>query len=319
MAGRRYRGLMVAVLVVLAALTTGSSSGVARNWSEVAPHFDDAEPDWRGQIRGGMRLGLPADRWAVDEEAPPPGARRADRCKRWRAVADSLGETFAGYTLRRTVVRRNCEMFGPDEATATRWDWPWNGLERGRIVPPRAHRAYGDWTIRCGQGPNRRRCALIHDAAAGDASAPSGPRMSTHFVIDRVAGREVLLWRLFVPAVAAAAPARLEFARAGAVDPLQPVSLGSPEMRFKLGPALPWEKFPVCAAIGCLMEISAERAGQAATHLADGLPLGLELRRAGGESLPVSLPAVGFAPALGELIRLRRAERRSDGYRDSSR
>ena len=317
MAGRRYRGLISGLLVAAVALAIGSTPGSARVWGEASPQFADIEPDWRQQKRGGMRLGLPADRWVVDE-APTSGPRRADRCKRWRAVADTLGETFAGYTLRRTIVRRNCEMFGPDDATA-RWDWPWNGLERGRMMPPRSHRVYGDWAIRCGMGLNRRRCALMHDTPPGEAVAASSPRISTHFVIDRVAGREVLLWRLFVPSAGAINPALLGLEEAGSEDALQPASLGATEMRFKLGPALPWEKFPVCAAGGCLMEISAERAGKAATHLADGLPLGLELRRAGAEALPINLPALGFARALTELIRLRRAERRPDGVRESSR
>ncbi len=210
-------------------------------------------------------------------------------------------------------------MFGPDESSAGRWDWPWNGLERGRVLPPRSHRVYGAWSIRCGTGLNRRRCALMHDAATSDPADAPTLRVSTHFVIDRVAGREVLLWRLFVPATEVAAPPLLEFADAATAHTIQRTSLGAADMRFKLGPALPWEKFPVCSASGCLMEISAERAGKAATHLADGQPLGLELRRAGAESLPISLPAQGFAQALAELIRLRRAERRPDSVRESSR
>lgn len=317
MMGLRFPGLIRGLVATLAAMASGTISVLAYGSGEFPARFADVGPDWRSQSRGSMRLGLPADRWAA-EEAPASGPRRVDRCKRWRAVAESLGETFAGYTLRKTVVRRNCEMFGPDDTTS-RWDWPWNGIERGRIQPPRAHRVYGHWAIRCGTGVNRRRCALMHNAPPDDVTGGLAPRISTHFVIDRVAGREVLLWRLFVPATDATPPALLGLAGAGPGDTIQRAALGPGDMRFKLGPALPWEKFPVCSASGCLMEVSAERAGQAATHLADGLPLGLELRRAGAETLAISLPALGFAPALTELIRLRRAERRPDGVRESSR
>ena len=115
MAGRRYLGLMLGLLAMLAALAAGSSRGsaqgrLAQEWGETSPRFADIAPDWgvtdwggrdwggrdwRDRSTGAMRLGLPADRWAADD-SPPAGPRRADRCKRWRAVAESLGETFAG-------------------------------------------------------------------------------------------------------------------------------------------------------------------------------------------------------------------------------
>ena len=49
-----------------------------------------------------MRLGFPVDRWQAEPVSVKP-LGRAERCRRWRATASSLGETFAGHTLRKTI------------------------------------------------------------------------------------------------------------------------------------------------------------------------------------------------------------------------
>lgn len=324
MTGPRYLKPLLGLALGLASQAVSSGHAAAESWGEAGPRLVNADMDWRHRHQAVMRLGLPAERWSPDEPHAS-GPSGAERCRKWRAVADSLGETFAGHTLRKTLVRRHCDMFGPEEAPAARWDWPWNGLERGRLVPPRLHRSFGAWAIRCGTGSARRRCALVHEATAvasdGAGLAPSpSAAIVTHFVIDRVAGREVLLWRLFVPRPPSEAAAVAGIGRVVPAGPTQPAMAETPgEVRFKLGPTRPWERFPVCVAAGCLMEVRAERAGEAATHLADGQILGLELRQAGGPSTPVALPTRGFAPALAELIRLRRNERRPEGHRDGVR
>lgn len=300
-------------LLPVALAVCGGTPVIAENRLEGGQFSQRGDADWRTRPKSAMGLGLPADRWTTGEASAPPD-RQADRCKKWQAVADRLGETYAGHTLRRTLVRRHCEMLGAQAVVSGRWEWPWNGLERGRTLPPRAHRDYGSWSIRCGAGPARRRCALVQVASATQADGAAHSTITTHFVIDRVGGREVLLWRVFVPRAPAPATALAALVHDDVgVSSAMPVAVrAAGEVRFKLGPVQPWERFPVCSATGCLIEVGAERAGAAATTLADGRPVTLDVRHGDGGVSPVTLEAGEFHTALIELIRLRRAERRPE-------
>lgn len=263
-----------------------------------------------------MRLGLQAERWSgIEAEAKP--RKRADTCAKWRSMARQLGETFAGHTLRRTVVENVCglhEAERPDES----WEWPWSGLAQGGLLPPRAHRAIGAWEIRCGTVGVRRRCALIHQAPVPPDAIldPGDPALVTHFVIDMVGGREVLLWRLFVPTVVQKSA---EVARGSdiwvdetlVVKPVATPDHRQAEVRYALDRTVHIEKFPTCGPRGCLMEANAMRAGSVATRLASDRPVDLSIRIGNGDSHSIQLPTNGFRAALSELVRLRQEEQRA--------
>ncbi len=265
-----------------------------------------------------MRLGLPADRWQGPESAPRP-KNRAETCAKWRTMALRLGETFAGHTLRRTVVDSVCGMHEaerPDES----WDWPWSGLAQGGLLPPRLHRAISEWEIRCGSAGSRRRCALIHQAPVPPDAVldPGDPALVTHFVIDMVGGREVLLWRLYVPAKAESASVQA-FAMDDGGSTLRPSRPDHrrAEVSYDLDRTVHIEKFPTCAERGCLMEANVMRAGSVATQLANERPLELSIKLGDGGHHRLMLPAKGFRAGLSELVRLRQEELRSQFRRKS--
>jgi invasion protein IalB len=253
-----------------------------------------------------MRLGFPVERWQADP-APPEPARRSAQCRRWHAAADSLGETYAGHALRHAVMRRHCPLLASG-AESGRWDWPWSGMLHGSPRPLDLHRRYGTWSIRCARGAPVRRCALLHDLAPiqADGAGPALAGATTHFVVDRVRGREMLLWRLQVP------PAGLPTVAAmgSSTVPAPPARLGAgSEVRYHVGRAAKRERFPMCTPRGCIMEARGHRSGAVATALANGTAVKIEIVSG---SVPVGaavLPAEGFEAALAELVRLRRRER----------
>jgi invasion protein IalB len=227
-------------------------------------------------------------------------------CQRWRRAADRLGETYAGHALRRWLAARPC---APDVTGARprHWEWPWSDLAHTLALPPTLHRQSGDWSIRCGAGEARRRCALVHVAASHTETslggvAPTGarPLVATHFVIDRVGGREMLLWRIAIDAAPDATASQGAPSRTG-------------EQRdaviFRVGIARQKTGFVACGPTGCLAEVRSMAAGAVATRLAAGAPVRLEVLR--GSAMATSIvPARGFGTGLAELIRLRRHEGR---------
>lgn len=260
------------------------------------------------QDRPIMHLGLPPDE-TIDESTTAPKPNRQEQCRRWTSVAASLGETFAGHALRSTIVRRHCAFIQAE--TDEIWDWPWNSLAQGSVAPPTLHRAFGSWQIRCAIVGERRRCALMHVSKVPDAGAANASRTKpfvTHFVIDRVTGQEVLLWRLFVPALVKATATVVDATNTAAPAPLPTKSLSSPTVRFRIAERRFSERFPACTPAGCMLEIRAKSAGMIATDLAAGTSLTLDLNDEGSAPARLNVPARGYRAGLAELIRLRRAE-----------
>ncbi len=211
-------------------------------------------------------------------------------CRRWRAVAARLGETYAGFRLRQTVVARVC-AFTEETADDDHWSWPWRDAELRAELPPRLHALFGDWQVRCGRAGRRSRCVLAVSSAllgSPDPDQDDLPLMA-HFVIDQVGGREVLLWRLHVVA---------DIVRTGGLD----VVLGKRRTN---------ETFDVCGRIGCIVETETRLSTDAANWLWDGKSIGVRLGVAGPGEFRAILPATGFRAGLAELMRLRRLETRS--------
>jgi invasion protein IalB len=262
------------------------------------------------QPQSGVGIGIQAEDEAGLLER---GGRKKTRCLRWRAVARRLGETYAGHLLRRTVVRREC---GPLEIERVEdiWDWPWVSLTGGQLLPPRRHAAMGDWEVYCARVGSRRRCALINRSSAlsHDDLDQSETSIVTHFVIDTIAGRESMLWRVFVPLAPAAVAIASSRDHADPGDHAAGVRLRARTARLVYRPdgVERSERFTVCSASGCLMEANVRHSGQVATRLSDGRPLEAHIVLGPGHVLDVTLPARGFHAGLSELVRLRREERR---------
>lgn len=235
-----------------------------------------------------------------------------NQCRRWRAAASHLGETYAGHRLRRTVVSRHCPFLESVRADET-WDWPWSSLGRGRVLPPRLHTAIGEWEIRCGMVRARRRCALLHrgPTLTGAAHDSHQPSIVTHFVIDMVGRREIVLWRIYVPI---AAPATASAQESTALTAGVAGRHGSGRIHYQLDGAEHTEVFPACALTGCLMEANVRRAGTVATNLWDGHALDLRVDLGTQPPIPMTLPAAGFRAGLKELVRLRREEMRASRH-----
>ncbi len=263
-----------------------------------------------------MRLGVdPPDRAERQPLVPHSGAKpghRMGQCQKWRAMSYQLGETFAGHALRESVLKRICLGIG-NEHHDDIWDWPWSGVASGRLLPPRAHRSIGAWQIRCGLGSNRHRCALLHRTSMPGAEPGAAAQIIVaHFVIDMVAGRESVLWRVFVPQMQNnerdTRDARIE-TRADA--PATVMSARErPSLAYQIGEQELADKFSTCAAGGCMMEANLRHAGVVMSGLWDGLAVRLRLPDQAGGEYVVRVPARGFRAGLAELIRLRREELR---------
>ncbi len=308
---RRIRSLIVASLLALLAAPALADS--------TAQPFDGARApgaaEWR-QGHGRMTLGhRPVARPVPEFEISTQRTSVARQCRRWRALAAQLGETYAGHRLRSTVLERLCA--DQEDTSADVWAWPWSDLERGATLPPRFHRTFGAWDIRCDTASGRRRCALIHRAPVppDELLVDGDPQIMVHFVIDMVAGRETVLWRMFVPTPLAPGAAATPPPVMPALLPGEPQGAGqSPtprgEVRYRIGASDHAERFPACVAAGCFMEAHVTRSGAVVSRLWDGRPIELTVARAGGEPLMLRLPARGFRAAFSELMRLRRDEMR---------
>ena len=297
---RRPSAAMVVACIALAIALGGACPEQAEAQDRQPVSLRAAGGDWLEQP---MRLGLRAEHWSGDE-AESKAARPPTQCRKWQSMADRLGETFAGHTLRHTILKRVCGAPG-DARVDEAWDWPWSGFAQGRLTPPRKLRQIGAWEIRCGTAGKRRRCAMLHadplDTASAAAAGSKPAAIVTHFVIDMVAGRENVLWRMFVPADASALP---EAAQPSAREQKRGI-------RYSLGTAEHMERFAACAPAGCMMEANLLRGGDVATRLWDGTDVPLSVALASGRVIDVVLPALGFRAGLAELVRQRREETRS--------
>jgi hypothetical protein len=262
---------------------------------------------------GGGRLAseVPFGAGIGDGSASGLHVARSD-CHRWRAAAATLGETYAGHLLRETVVQRQCRSLEADRGDEA-WDWPWASLQEGRTLPPRLHAAQGEWEIRCGNAGGRRRCALLNRSPVppDETLEPGDDAIITHFVIDMIAGRETLLWRLFVPTAPFITAAAAGLIDAGATH--KGIGQRKGEVRYRLEDAERTELFPACTAAGCLMESGPRTAGDVATRLWEGRSIDVRISLTTAPAVALTLPSAGFRAGLKELVRLRREEMRAGG------
>jgi invasion protein IalB len=224
----------------------------------------------------------------------PRGPKRST-CDRLKTLVGKLGETYAGHRMRQTWTARICAMthHAFDDGI---WTWPWGaGLSasltdetnsQAREMPPRLLRTIGAWDIRCGRVGTRQRCAIVRTEMLQPGDAPTAGRIVTHFVIDAVAGREVVLWRVFV----------------------ERASSDGDAITVPLPGRIARENFDQCSSSGCIMESDVAVSAVVATRLWNGEPSEFRIGTA-PEAATVVLPAHGFREALGELTRLRREDR----------
>ncbi len=256
-----------------------------------------------------MRLGVNAERWrdtsaetgsGAGTDGTPQRTRPPTQCRKWQSMALQLGETYAGYTLRHGVLDRLCGDLG-DARLSDSWDWPWAGFASGRMAPPHIVRSIDAWDIRCGKAGARQRCTMLHSESTAPTDIPpsNNRAISAHFVIDMVAGRESVLWRVFVPAEL------LDDEAAGSAR------ASKRGIRYRIGAVDHIERFSKCAAAGCIMEASLLRAGEVATSLWDGHDIALSIVQPSGRHVEMILPAHGFRAGLADLVRRRRDELRS--------
>jgi invasion protein IalB len=256
-------------------------------------------------------------------------------CRRWQLLTSYLGETLAGRRLRQTMTGDLCRQSGQDAASI--WDWPWSGGALSATLPPRVVADSGRWQVRCatvaGLG---QRCALVHQFdPVRSTSEPSGQGLdwaatdrdevraglSTHFIIDTVAGRERVIWRVFVPA-SQRDPALSELSRTdGQTAPTPDTRLADSEARKQRrweGPVLRVADEPVsqtapgyCTAVGCLLEAAPRQSTVVANRLIESSTIAVRIEGVGSwPTIEVSLPATGFRAGFAELVSQRRAEAR---------
>ncbi len=235
----------------------------------------------------------------IEQPLPPPRATHTTPCARARALAERLGETFAGYRIRETLVARTCAFALQDRATTTLWDWPWrllahdaavvqNNPDDIKLVPPLAMREAGLWQIRCDQTEHRRRCALIRSEPVlpltTDRSTPRTPTLPpviAHAVLDRVAGRTTVLFRIFIPR---------QFGEQTSIV-----------VEHGQGPAaLPVNR---CRPIGCFVEADISQGSEIVRHLWEGQPVSVGLKL-GTDRFKAILPALGFRDGVRGLVAL---------------
>jgi invasion protein IalB len=297
----------VALWLVLAVALAGSAS------AEGSYRPTSAE-GWSAPMRLGHRPGQGVLREAA-REAAHEKLQSLSRCNRWRAMARQLGESYAGHALRTSVIRRNCEsLLGLRNEDAV-WDWPWVGLTQGRLTPPRLHRTFATWQIRCGAAAFRHRCAAtavvpVSRQVEGEPSA--GASLLVHFVIDMIAGRESVLWRVFSPSDGEVSTDSAEpgvgtryAARSVARD-------GTHVLRYRLSGREESVRFVTCAGPGCIMEADLVRSSETATRLWDGTSIDIEVAMGQSSVGQATIPGAGFREALRELVRLRREETKRD-------
>jgi invasion protein IalB len=247
---------------------------------------------------GGRRGTSPVPMPLFGTASPHTVNRSGATCERWRRMAARLGETYAGHQLRAAVSARLC-AFADDKPDEDIWGWPWRHRDVRADLPPLRHGQYGAWEIRCAEAGPRRRCALALETTIAASLEPESPlaRVVAHVVIDTIAGRESVLWRVHV--AREVVPAEKEAGVSWQVAGLEA--------------SVP---FDACGRRGCLAEADPRRSAEVASWLWGGRPLPIALgRRSDGSDLVGLLPAHGFRVGLTELIRLRRQEGRSQGGR----
>lgn len=318
-------GRAVATIAVCAAMIAATSMADAVRAGTGASEALTAAPGSQSDGLGGDR---PSRRLVPSGQAPL--TRRID-CARWQNLTLQLGETLAGRRMRQTVTGETCRQQG--DGAAHVWDWPWAGGALTPSLPPQLVLEAGGWQVRCDASGRRRRCALVHqsgagsgkgDVAAGQAgavlseSAPDRARhVSTHFVIDTIAGRESLLWRVFVPAdraeTLAASALATGTSQGTARGGTPPVGEPRPQLRILGDRADKTADRPgYCSAAGCLIEAGPQRSADIANRLSEGTSV--EVRIDGADVPPgmvVAIPSHGFRAGFKELLRQRRDEERS--------
>ena len=278
-----------------------------------------------------MRLGVtdaPLRRSELARQQTPQ-----NNCRKWRRIAERLGETFAGIRLRQSVVDRACLFAATELASVTGgiggtetgfdhlWSWPWADGAIDPALPPRLHATHGDWTIRCGQAGRRERCALILETVAmrnpeavavdapltGELVAPAlvapGANVVTHFVIDTIGGYSHVVWRVFVE--------RTESGWFG--RPGDPAASGgelsrADLVRFSSGSMSGAKRFDGCSSAGCLMEADITTSSRLATRLWEGNSGELNLSPNHGVTMTAKISPYGLRAGLAELARLKRSE-----------
>ena len=266
-----------------------------------------------------LRLGLQVEQWRDTSlgtgtgprtDGAPKRARPPSQCRKWQSMALQLGETYAGYTLRHSILDRLCGDLGDNRLEET-WDWPWAGFANGRMAPPHMVRSIEAWDIRCGKAGARQRCTMLYSepAPATDIPPSNSQAITSHFVIDMVAGRESVLWRVFVPASLLGNEAT-SHSVSGSPSPGS-ARASTRGIRYRLGTVDYVERFSKCAVAGCIMEANLLHAGEVATSLWDGNDVALSIIQPPGRDVDIILPSHGFRAGLADLVRRRRDELRS--------
>ena len=241
----------------------------------------------------------------IGNHAPALTLKTARDCRRWQSAADRLGETYGGYRLRTIVDRYGCAFNESSRPRQRVWNWPWHGQGEEPTLPPVLHARFGAWEIRCEPVATRNRCALISSSHVVPAAGPAAIRPSvvtTHFVIDTIADRESMIWRIHMPLDRGALQTRTAAADAGLVS----FSLGGPAVS---------QPFTTCRDSACVMEAPMTASANAATRLWDGHAIDIDIPSANGLTASgpnhARISAAGFRAAFRELNRLRRAENRA--------
>jgi invasion protein IalB len=236
---------------------------------------------------------------SISLRAPTP-LKSARDCRRWQRAAATMGETYGGYRLRLLADQYGCALTAESTPLAPAWSWPWRAQASAAAMPPRLHARFGAWEIRCELLAARNRCALIAEVPLAPAPGATGLSVgpaTTHFVIDTVAGRESVIWRIQSPF----APLRSAALRShhGAFK--------DQHVMFSLGGPATTQPFTRCDPDVCLMEAPLNASSAAATRLWDGHTIEADLPGPAGMSHG-SIAATGFRAAFRELVKLRRAE-----------
>ena len=240
----------------------------------------------------------------------PAAVSASGNCQRWRRIVHKLGETFAAHAIRTAVLARECALAAEQHGGADNdtWEWPWNKDHALSDLPPLKRSVFGAWELRCQHLIVRERCAMVQQAwIAGARRSRLGPHLvTTHFVIDNIAGRETVLWRIFV---------RRAEANWFAMPAADAAETGARKLDAALGGALIAFKISHCTADGCMSEAPLQIGARAISRLGEGRPVGLLARPTLQEKIRAVISARGFREAFGELQRLRRLEVPSIAHR----
>ena len=237
---------------------------------------------------------VPAPAVSLLGKATIIGRSSVSSCERWRSLAGRLGETHAGHKLRHLLSTRLCSLT-EDKSAEHVWAWPWRFNDVRADLPAQHHGRYGAWEIRCDEAGARRRCALSLETVIAAVEDPEqhAVRVVSHVVIDTVAGRESVLWRVHVAGSSAGAKIGAGIA----------VDLAGRSIT---------ETFDACGPRGCMAEAEPAVGAEVASALWQGRPITIRLMGAGDREPETGMLAShGFRAGLKELIRLRRHEARA--------